>query len=89
MRYEVIRPWQGVQIGDVLELATVHPSLVSHVRPIVSQPGAELEPATPAAASSGAPEAAEPNEAGKQEPPKKRGPKPKAVLEAAEPNEAA
>lgn len=49
MRYEVIRPWQGVQAGDVLELETVHPSLVSHVRAIPKAQAAQLEPATPGA----------------------------------------
>lgn len=48
VKYEVIRPWFGVEKGDVVELKKVHPSLVSHVRKL-SDKAAELVPATPEA----------------------------------------
>ena len=30
-KYQVIRPWHGVKIGDVVEFEKLHPSLKSHV----------------------------------------------------------
>lgn len=45
--YEVIKPWHGVAIGDVVQLETVHPSLKSHVRKLSDKASAELVPATP------------------------------------------
>lgn len=47
-RYEVVRPWHGVKLGDVFETEKLHPSLKSNVRPIKGQ-AAELVPATPGA----------------------------------------
>lgn len=44
-KYEVIRPWFGVSLGDTVELEKVHPSLKSHVRAIKGE--AKLEVATP------------------------------------------
>lgn len=44
-KFEVIRPWHGVVIGDEFEADSVHPSLASHVREVKS--GAKLIPATP------------------------------------------
>lgn len=46
MKYEVIRPWHGVQVGDVVELKQLHPALKTNVRPIRAS-AAKLEPATP------------------------------------------
>jgi hypothetical protein len=50
-KYEVIKPWHGVDKGDVVELEKVHPSLKSHVRKLSDKAAAELVPATPAATS--------------------------------------
>ncbi|WP_071608920.1 glycoprotein [Entomohabitans teleogrylli] len=56
-KYEVVRPWHGVALGDVVEFEKLHPSLKSHLRPISSAaaasatPAAEVTPATPAASS--------------------------------------
>lgn len=49
-KYEVIRPWHGVEMGEVLELDSLHPALKANVRAIRStdQKG-ELTPAKPAA----------------------------------------
>jgi hypothetical protein len=47
-RYEVIRPWNGVQAGQVLELEAMHPALKANVRALKSDTG-NLEPATPEA----------------------------------------
>jgi len=49
-KYEVIRPWNGVEEGDVVELAKLHPALKANVRAVKGQ-AAELEPATPAGTS--------------------------------------
>ncbi|CAI2141845.1 hypothetical protein [Serratia marcescens] len=46
-KYEVIRPWNGVEIGDVLELENLHPALKSNVRLMRGEAGGELTPATP------------------------------------------
>ncbi|MGP1216176.1 hypothetical protein [Serratia sp. CY34543] len=46
-KYEVIRPWNGVEIGDVLELEKLHPALKSNVRLMRGEAGGELIPATP------------------------------------------
>lgn len=46
-KYEVIRPWNGVEIGDVLELEKLHPALKSNVRLMRGAAGGELTPATP------------------------------------------
>lgn len=48
-KYEVIRPWNGVKVGDVLELEKLHPALKSNVRPMLGEAGDELTPATPEA----------------------------------------
>ena len=45
-KYEVIRPWNGVKAGDVLELNHVHPALKSNVRQLGVE-AAELVAATP------------------------------------------
>lgn len=49
-KYEVTRAWHGVNEGDVVELAKLHPALKANVRPIKGQ-AAELEPSTPAGTS--------------------------------------
>lgn len=41
-KYEVIRPWNGVEIGDVLELENLHPALKSNVRLMRGAAGGEL-----------------------------------------------
>lgn len=48
-KYEVVKPWHGVALGDVVELGKVHPSLKSHVRKLSDKAAAELLPATPGA----------------------------------------
>lgn len=48
-KYEVIKPWHGVELGDVVQLEKVHPSLKSHVRKLSDKASAELVPATPSA----------------------------------------
>jgi len=48
-KYEVIRPWFGVTIGDVVELDNLHPALKSNVRLMRGEAGMELTPATPEA----------------------------------------
>lgn len=46
-KYEVVRPWFGVKIGDVVELKELHPALKSNVRLMRGEAGGELSPATP------------------------------------------
>lgn len=46
-KYEVIRPWYGVNVGDVVELDKLHPALKSNVRMMRGEAGGELTPATP------------------------------------------
>ncbi len=53
-KYEVIRPWHGVRLGDVVELKKLHPALKANVRPLRGQ-AAELTPATPGATAGGKP----------------------------------
>lgn len=48
-KYEVIKPWHGVALGDVVDLGKVHPSLKPHVRKLSDKAAAELVPATPGA----------------------------------------
>lgn len=48
-KYEVVRPWNGVKVGDVVELKELHPALKSNVRLMRGEAGGELSPATPAA----------------------------------------
>lgn len=48
-KYEVVKPWHGVALGDVVELGKVHPSLKPHVRKLSDKAAAELVPATPGA----------------------------------------
>lgn len=47
--YEIVRPWHGVNKGDVIELDKVHFALESHVKS--ASKGVTLAPATPEAAS--------------------------------------
>jgi hypothetical protein len=42
-KYEVIRPWNGVEIGDVLELEKLHPALKSNVRLMRGEAGNETK----------------------------------------------
>jgi len=50
-KYEVIKPWHGVAVGDVVQLDKVHPALKSHVRKLSDKAAAELVPATPDAST--------------------------------------
>ena len=36
MKYEVIRAWHGVEVGDVIETDKLHDALKAHVRQIAS-----------------------------------------------------
>lgn len=46
-KYEVIRPWHGVSLGDVVEFEKLHPALKSNVRLMRGEAGGELKPSTP------------------------------------------
>ncbi|EIX9050910.1 TPA: hypothetical protein LVL67_001854 [Klebsiella oxytoca] len=46
-KYEVIRPWNGVRLGDVVELKELHPALKPNVRLMRGEAGGQLTPATP------------------------------------------
>ncbi|KMK17794.1 hypothetical protein [Pluralibacter gergoviae] len=48
-KYEVVRPWNGVTLGQVVEIDKLHPALKSNVRLMRGEAGGELSPATPAA----------------------------------------
>jgi len=50
-KYEVVKAWHGVSVGDVLVLEDVHPALKSHVRRMSGAVLAELIPATPEAST--------------------------------------
>lgn len=58
-KYEVIRPWHGVAIGDIVELEELHPVLEPNVRLLKGKAG-ELSPATPEAVSNPVGEDVEP-----------------------------
>ncbi len=45
-KYEVIRPWYGVKMGQIVSLPKLHPALKPNVRPLRGE-AAELVPATP------------------------------------------
>ncbi|CZV41037.1 hypothetical protein [Enterobacter hormaechei] len=51
-KYEVVRPWFGVKVGDVVDLKELHPALKSNVRLMKGEAGGELNPATPDAGTS-------------------------------------
>lgn len=46
MKYEVIRPWFGVTMGQIVSFPKLHPALKPNVRPLRGE-AAELVPATP------------------------------------------
>ncbi|QGR65304.1 glycoprotein [Yersinia intermedia] len=48
-KYEVVRAWNGVVVGDLIDLDSLHPALQSHVRKVGGE--GELSPATPGAKS--------------------------------------
>jgi hypothetical protein len=48
-KYEVIRPWHGVAIGDVVEFENLHPALKPNVRLMRGAAAGELNVATPGA----------------------------------------
>jgi hypothetical protein len=41
-KYEVVRPWFGVKVGQVVELKELHPALKSNVRLMNGEAGGEL-----------------------------------------------
>lgn len=45
-KYEVVRAWHGVKVGDVVETDKLHPALKPNVR-LLKGEAAELEVATP------------------------------------------
>ncbi|MCK7424253.1 hypothetical protein [Enterobacter bugandensis] len=48
-KYEVVRAWFGVKVGQVVELKELHPALKSNVRLMNGEAGGELTPSTPGA----------------------------------------
>ncbi|WP_313111440.1 hypothetical protein [Pseudescherichia sp.] len=52
-KYEVIRPWHGVTVGDVVEFESLHPALKPNVRLMRGEAGGTLNPATPGAGKDG------------------------------------
>lgn len=50
-KYEVVKPWHGVALGQVVDMDEVHPALKSHVRLMNGDAGGTLAPATPNAGS--------------------------------------
>lgn len=48
-KYEVVKAWHGVSVGDVVEMEKLHPALKSNVRLMRGAAGGELTPATPGA----------------------------------------
>ncbi|EMP5829123.1 hypothetical protein R1R65_001606 [Klebsiella oxytoca] len=48
-KYEVVRPWNGVALGQIVEIENLHPALKSNVRLMRGEEGGELTPATPEA----------------------------------------
>lgn len=52
-KYEVIRPWHGVTVGDVVEFESLHPVLKPNVRLMRGEAGGTLNPATPGAGNDG------------------------------------
>ena len=46
-KYEVVRPWFGVKLGQVVEMEELHPALKSNVRLMCGEAGGVLNPATP------------------------------------------
>lgn len=49
-KYEVVRAWHGVEVGDVVETDKLHPALKPNVR-LLSGDVVKLTPATPSAAA--------------------------------------
>jgi len=52
-KYEVIRPWYGVVVGDVVDFENLNPAFKSNVRLIRGEAGGALTPATPGAGNNG------------------------------------
>ncbi|WP_413498940.1 hypothetical protein [Buttiauxella gaviniae] len=50
-KYEVVRAWHGVKVGDVVEVEELHPALKSNLRLMKGEAGGTLTPATPSAGS--------------------------------------
>ncbi|KFC12516.1 hypothetical protein GTGU_00304 [Trabulsiella guamensis ATCC 49490] len=50
-KYEVVRAWFGVKVGQVVELKELHPALKSNVRLMNGEAGGELTPSTPDAST--------------------------------------
>lgn len=54
-KYEVVRPWYGVKVGDVVEVEELHPALKSNLRLMKGEAAGTLTPATPSAGSDAKP----------------------------------
>lgn len=52
-KYEVIRPWHGVTVGDVVDFESLHPALKANVRLMRGEAGTVLTLATPGAGNDG------------------------------------
>ncbi|AVO84234.1 hypothetical protein QCD10_001849 [Enterobacter hormaechei] len=50
-KYEVVRAWFGVKVGQLVELKELHPALKSNVRLMNGEAGGELTPSTPGAST--------------------------------------
>lgn len=48
-KYMVVRPWNGVALGQIVEIENLHPALKSNVSLMRGEEGGELTPATPEA----------------------------------------
>lgn len=54
-KYEVVRPWHGVKVGDVVEVEELHPAMKSNLRLMKGEAGGTLTPATPSTGSNAKP----------------------------------
>lgn len=52
-KYEVIRPWYGVAVGDIVEFESLNPAFKSNVRLMRGEAGGTLNPVTPGAGNNG------------------------------------
>lgn len=52
-KYEVIRPWFGVVVGDIVEFERLNPAFKSNARLMRGDAGGTLNPATPGAGNNG------------------------------------
>lgn len=47
MKYEVIRAWHGVEVGDIIDTDKLHDALKAHVRQIAEKESAKKEVVEP------------------------------------------